>query len=184
MPTQNNAEDHSGMKLLAAQRALKLIEPGMTVGLGSGSTATLWIRLLGEQVRDHGLNIRAIASSEDSKRLGRSFGIHFVTFEKCLSLDVTVDGADEIAPGLALIKGGGRKTPARENCRQRIEAVRDNCGRIQTSREAWSVSLACRSDSDGCSTRQRLPSKARVYTKHSRESGWDPLYHRRRKSNS
>jgi|ERR1700730_337927 len=109
MPTHNNAEDHSGMKLLAAQRALELVEPEMTVGLGSGSTATLWIQLLGEQVRDHGLNIRAIASSEDSERLGRSFGIRFVTFEDCLSLDLTVDGADEIAPGLALIKGGGGK---------------------------------------------------------------------------
>jgi ribose 5-phosphate isomerase A len=109
MPMPNNAEDHSGMKLLAAQRALELVEPGMTVGLGSGSTATLWIRLLGEQVRDHGLNIHAIASSEDSERLGRSFGIRFVTFEDCLSLDLAVDGADEIAPGLALIKGGGGK---------------------------------------------------------------------------
>lgn len=107
-PTQN-AEDHSGMKMLAAQRALQLVEPGMTVGLGSGSTATLWIRLLGEKVRDQGLNIRAIASSEDSERLGRSFGIKIITFEDCLSLDLTIDGADEIAPDLALIKGGGGK---------------------------------------------------------------------------
>lgn len=81
----------------------------MTVGLGSGSTATLWIRLLGEQVRDHGLTIRAVASSEDSEHLGRSFGIPMVTLEECRRLDLTVDGADEIAPGLALIKGGGGK---------------------------------------------------------------------------
>src|SRR3984893_734997 len=109
MPTHNNAEDHSGMKLLAAQMGLERVEPEMTLGLGSGSTATLWIKLLGEQVRDHGLNIRAIASSEDSERLGRSYGIPFVTFEECKTLDLTVDGADEIAPGLALIKGGGGK---------------------------------------------------------------------------
>lgn len=109
MPTPSNAEEHTDMKLHAAQRALQLVEPGMTLGLGSGSTATLWIQLLGEQVRDHGLNIRAIASSEDSERLGRSFGISFVTFEECRSLDLTVDGADEIAPGLGLIKGGGGK---------------------------------------------------------------------------
>lgn len=81
----------------------------MAVGLGSGSTATLWIQLLGEQVRDHGLKIRAIASSEDSERLGRSYGIPFVTFDECHTLDLTVDGADEIAPNLALIKGGGGK---------------------------------------------------------------------------
>ncbi|HEX4039926.1 MAG TPA: ribose-5-phosphate isomerase RpiA [Acidobacteriaceae bacterium] len=97
------------LKLRAAQRALELVIPGMTVGLGSGSTASLWIQLLGEQVRDHGLRIRAIASSEKSERLGRSFGIPIVTFDECGHLDLTVDGADEIAPGLALIKGGGGK---------------------------------------------------------------------------
>jgi ribose 5-phosphate isomerase A len=97
------------MKFLAAQRALSLVEPEMVLGLGSGSTAALWIQLLGEQVRDHGLRIRAIASSEESERLGRRYGIPFVTFEQCRSLDLTVDGADEIAPGLALIKGGGGK---------------------------------------------------------------------------
>lgn len=97
------------LKLHAAQKALKMVETGMTVGLGSGSTATIWINLLGEQVREGRLKIRAIASSEDSERLGRSYGIPFVTFEECRTLDLTVDGADEIAPGLALIKGGGGK---------------------------------------------------------------------------
>lgn len=109
MAKHSNAENHADMKLRAARRALQLVEPGMTLGLGSGSTATLWIELLGQQVRDHGLNIRAIASSEDSERLGRSFGIPFVTFDDCRWLDLTVDGADEIAPNLALIKGGGGK---------------------------------------------------------------------------
>lgn len=97
------------LKLQAAKRALELVKPGMHVGLGSGSTATLWIQLLGEQVRDHGLAIKAIASSDDSERLGRSYGIPFLTFDECKRLDLTVDGADEIAPGLALIKGGGGK---------------------------------------------------------------------------
>jgi ribose 5-phosphate isomerase A len=105
----NHEDDQAHLKLLAARRALEFVEPGMTVGLGSGSTAKLWIQLLGEQVRDHGLSIRAIASSEDSERLGRSYGIPIVTFEECSCLDLTVDGADEIAPGLALIKGGGGK---------------------------------------------------------------------------
>ena len=109
MATPSNGDDRAGLKLRAAQRALELVEPGMTVGLGSGSTATLWIKLLGEQVRDQGLAIRAIASSEDSERLGRRYGIPFVNFEECRSLDLTVDGADEIAPKLALIKGGGGK---------------------------------------------------------------------------
>jgi ribose 5-phosphate isomerase A len=94
MANHKNAEDHSGMKLHAAQRAMELVRPGMTLGLGSGTTATLWIKLLGEHVRDHGLKVRAIASSEDSEHLGRSYGIPFVTFEESRSLDLTVDGAD------------------------------------------------------------------------------------------
>jgi ribose 5-phosphate isomerase A len=101
--------DQAQLKLLAAKRALEFVEPGMTVGLGSGSTAKLWIQLLGEQVRDHGLKIRAIASSDESEQLGRSYGIPFTTFEETTQLDLTVDGADEIAPRLALIKGGGGK---------------------------------------------------------------------------
>lgn len=109
MVTNSEAGDHARWKLHAAQRALELVESGMTLGLGSGSTATLWIQLLGERVRDQGLKIRAIASSEDSEHLGRSYGIPFVSFEECRSLDLTVDGADEIAPNLALIKGGGGK---------------------------------------------------------------------------
>jgi ribose 5-phosphate isomerase A len=109
MATHSNGGDHVGLKLHAAQRALELVESGMAVGLGSGSTATLWIKLLGERVRDQGLDIRAIATSEDSERLGRSYGIPFVNFEECRRLDLTVDGADEVAPKLALIKGGGGK---------------------------------------------------------------------------
>src|SRR5215471_11970238 len=109
MATPHNAGEQAELKLHAAQRALEFVEPGMTVGLGSGSTATIWIKLLGEKVRDHGLKIRAIASSDDSEYLGRSYGIPFVTFEECRKLDLTIDGADEIAPQLALVKGGGGK---------------------------------------------------------------------------
>ena len=109
MPPSADRSEQDRLKLEAAQRALQFVEPGMAVGLGSGSTATVWIRLLGERVRDHGLKIRAVASSQDSEHLGRSFGIPIVTFDQCSRLDLTVDGADEIAPGLALIKGGGGK---------------------------------------------------------------------------
>jgi len=102
-------EEQDRLKLEAAQRALALVESGMVVGLGSGSTATMWIKLLGEKVRDGGLKIRAIASSDDSENLGKSYGIPFTNFEETKQLDLTVDGADEVAPGLALIKGGGGK---------------------------------------------------------------------------
>ena len=108
-------EEQDRLKLEAAQRALALVEPGMTVGLGSGSTATMWIKLLGEKVQRGELKLKgAIASSEDSERLGRSYGIPFTSFKETKELDLTVDGADEVLldskdAGLALIKGGGGK---------------------------------------------------------------------------
>ncbi len=93
-------------KELAAQRALEFIQPGMIVGLGSGTTATFFIEQLGERVRA-GLTIRAIASSVASENLARSLGMPICDFERCPEIDVTIDGADEVGPGLALIKGGG-----------------------------------------------------------------------------
>lgn len=95
-------------KLAAAQHALRFVEPGMVVGLGSGSTASLFIDLLGEKVRQ-GLQITGIASSDDSEALGRKYGIVMTDFEKNPVIDVAVDGADEVGPGMSLIKGGGGK---------------------------------------------------------------------------
>src|SRR6187402_760561 len=102
MPTQDE------LKLEAARAALGSIEAGMVVGLGSGSTATLFIKLLGERVKE-GLKVRGIASSEDSAKLGAELGIPIIDFHEASEIDVAVDGADEVAPGLALIKGGGGK---------------------------------------------------------------------------
>ena len=79
----------------------------------------MWIRLVGEQVRDHGLKIRAIASSEDSEKLGRSYRFRLRTFflTRQKSRDLTVDGADEVAPGLTLIRPPASSTRARSRCR-------------------------------------------------------------------
>jgi ribose 5-phosphate isomerase A len=78
----------------------------MVVGLGTGSTATFAIQFLGEMVRD-GLKIRGIPTSRASGELARSLGIPLTSFDEVAYTDVTIDGADEVAPGLALIKGGG-----------------------------------------------------------------------------
>jgi len=94
-------------KLLAAKRALEFIHDGMTVGLGTGSTATLFIKELGARVQQTGLKVRGIPSSDASGKLATELGIPLTTFEETPTLDVAVDGADEVAPGLALIKGGG-----------------------------------------------------------------------------
>jgi ribose 5-phosphate isomerase A len=93
-------------KILAAQKSLEFIKEGMVVGLGSGSTATYFIQLLGERVKQ-GLKICGIASSKASEDLAASLTIPIVDFSTFPQIDVTIDGADEVAPGLALIKGGG-----------------------------------------------------------------------------
>jgi ribose 5-phosphate isomerase A len=92
-------------KLLAAKRALEFISDGMKVGLGTGSTATLFIRGLGKAVQG-GLRIEAIATSHASSALARELGIPLTNFDDTLELDVNVDGADEVGPGLTLVKGG------------------------------------------------------------------------------
>jgi ribose 5-phosphate isomerase A len=78
----------------------------MRVGLGTGTTATMFIRELGKKVAD-GLRIRCVASSDASRDLGRSLGMDVVTLNELPELDLYIDGADEVGPGLALIKGGG-----------------------------------------------------------------------------
>jgi ribose 5-phosphate isomerase A len=99
-----NLEDTE--KAAAARKSLEYVEDGMVVGLGTGSTATFAIQFLGQQVRD-GLKIRGIPTSRASAELARSLGIPLTSFEEVDHTDVTIDGADEVAPGLALIKGGG-----------------------------------------------------------------------------
>lgn len=93
-------------KELAAKKSLDLIEDGMVVGLGTGSTATRFIELLGERVK-RGLKIRGIPTSNTSKALAESLSIPLTDLQQCPEIDVAVDGADEIGPALALIKGGG-----------------------------------------------------------------------------
>ena len=93
-------------KLAAARHALTFVKPGMVVGLGSGSTATMFIEQLGEMVKQ-GLSIRGIATSDKSEQLARRLNIPIVDFTQTSTIDVAIDGADEVAPGLSLIKGGG-----------------------------------------------------------------------------
>ena len=94
-------------KLAVARRAVEFVEDGMAVGLGTGTTATMFIRELGRKVQAGGLKIRCVASSDASEALGRSLGMEVTTLTELPHLDLYIDGADEVAPGLALIKGGG-----------------------------------------------------------------------------
>jgi ribose 5-phosphate isomerase A len=93
-------------KELAARASLQYVRDGQVVGLGSGSTATIAIRLLAERVR-HGLKIRGIPTSVHSRDLATELGIPLTAFDEVHEIDVTIDGADEFDPALNLIKGGG-----------------------------------------------------------------------------
>jgi ribose 5-phosphate isomerase A len=93
-------------KALVGKRAAELVEPGMAVGLGTGTTSVAFIKALGERVKA-GLKIRCVASSDASHALGLSLGMDVVSLNELPELDVYIDGADEVGPGLALIKGGG-----------------------------------------------------------------------------
>jgi ribose 5-phosphate isomerase A len=90
----------------AAQRALALVSDGMCIGLGSGRAASLFIQLLGERCRG-GLAVRGVPTSRASADIARASGIPLVTLEAVELLDLTIDGADEVAPNLDLIKGWG-----------------------------------------------------------------------------
>jgi ribose 5-phosphate isomerase A len=93
-------------KRAAAARAVELVRPGMKLGLGTGLTARHFVELLGERVRG-GLDVIGVPTSEATRADAERCGVRLTTFDETPALDLTVDGADEIGPALALIKGGG-----------------------------------------------------------------------------
>jgi ribose 5-phosphate isomerase A len=99
--------DQNLEKQAAAARSLDYVRDGMTVGLGSGSTSMFMIAALGLRMRERGWAITGVASSVASEEAARRVGIPLRELNEVDYLDVVIDGADEIAPGLALIKGGG-----------------------------------------------------------------------------
>ena len=91
-------------KRIAGEAAALIVESGMTVGLGTGSTAVWFVKALGAR----GLSgVKCVATSTATAELARSVGLKVIDLDKAGSIDITVDGADEIGPELALIKGGG-----------------------------------------------------------------------------
>ncbi|MEQ1615001.1 MAG: ribose-5-phosphate isomerase RpiA [Hyphomicrobiaceae bacterium] len=93
-------------KLMAAERALAFVEPGMKVGLGTGSTAAKFVDLLGARVKA-GLDVICVPTSDVTQKQAESLGIRLTTLDDEPFLDLVVDGADEIDHRLRLIKGGG-----------------------------------------------------------------------------
>jgi ribose 5-phosphate isomerase A len=97
---------NDALKVAAAERALAYVEPGMRLGLGTGSTAAKFVDLLGKKVAA-GLDVVCVATSEATQAQATKAGIRMATLEELPFLDLTVDGADEIDGELRLIKGGG-----------------------------------------------------------------------------
>jgi ribose 5-phosphate isomerase A len=96
------------MKKAAGEAAARRVQSGMLVGLGTGSTAIHAIRCLGQRLRDRELReIRGIPTSFQSSVLARELRIPLVSLDEVDRIDVAIDGADEVAPDLTLIKGGG-----------------------------------------------------------------------------
>lgn len=90
----------------AAAAAMEFVEEGMTIGLGTGSTAAFFVEFLSDEVAD-GLLIKGVPTSESTRRLAESHGIPLLPVDQVERIHLTVDGADEIDPHASLIKGGG-----------------------------------------------------------------------------
>ena len=106
MPQAAATENLDAMKREAARRALDFVRPGMRLGLGTGSTAARFVELLAERVKQ-GLDVIGVPTSEATRAQAERLGVPLTTLDDEPELDLTVDGADEIAPDLSLIKGGG-----------------------------------------------------------------------------
>lgn len=112
-------------KQRAGEAAIAFVESGMVVGLGTGSTADEFLKALAAALKSGRLrDIRGVPTSRQSEQRARELGIPLATLEECPNPDVTVDGADEVAPNLDLIKGLGgallREKIVAQNSRQLV----------------------------------------------------------------
>lgn len=93
-------------KQAAAQKAIEYIKDGMTVGLGTGSTAFWVIQYLAQKIKS-GMKITAVATSKETEKLAAECGIPITEMDAVDHIDIDIDGADEVDAGLNLVKGGG-----------------------------------------------------------------------------
>nr|WP_010396193.1 ribose-5-phosphate isomerase RpiA [Paracoccus sp. TRP] len=105
----------------AARAAVALVEPGMRLGLGTGSPAAVFVRRLAERVKAEGFSLRCAATSKATAEQATSLGLQVEELDEIGWLDLTIDGADEVDPDLNLIKGGGAA-----HLREKIVATASN----------------------------------------------------------
>lgn len=97
----------SNPKETAGRQAAEMVQDGMTIGLGTGSTAHFTLVRLAERIREEGLSVRGVPTSVDTEEKAAQMGIPTIGLHEVESLDVTIDGADEVDGDFQLIKGGG-----------------------------------------------------------------------------
>ena len=94
-------------KQAAGERAASFVRTGMHVGLGTGSTTAYALRAIGRRVREDSLHVMGVPTSFASEHLAREYGIPLTSLDEVESLDLALDGADEVSPTMDLIKGRG-----------------------------------------------------------------------------
>lgn len=104
--TETLSEAEAG-KFASSMAAVALVEDGMKLGLGTGSTANWMVRCVAKRVADEGLSLTCVPTSSRTADLARALGLNVVSLDEAGTLDLTIDGADEFDPALNLIKGGG-----------------------------------------------------------------------------
>ena len=122
----NPSQDTEALKKLAAEAALDYVKDGYVVGLGTGSTMRYLLAALEQRVRA-GLKITGVPTSDETAELARKAGVPLLSDDDLWSIDVAIDGADQVDPQLNLIKGGGgallREKIVAANARQMVITV-------------------------------------------------------------
>jgi len=134
--------DQDSSKRNAGYRVAELVEPGMCLGLGSGSTVFYFMKRLGERIEAESLEVAGVPTSRGTERTANSLGIPLTTLSEHPRLDLDVDGADEVDPELNLIKGGGgalvrEKIVAKAS--SRLVVVVDESKVVSRLGERWAV---------------------------------------------
>lgn len=122
------------LRRAAAARAVALVEDGMRLGIGTGTTADAFVALLGERVRA-GLDVVGVPTSEATRARAEAEGIPLTTLEACPELDLAIDGADEVDGALRLIKGGGGALLREKivaHASRRMVVIADAAKRVET----------------------------------------------------
>ena len=146
-------------KRAVGEAAAKLVENGMIVGLGTGSTAVWFVRALAQRMQDEKLDVRGVATSSATQTLAEVLAIPMLELNQ-VQIDLTVDGADEIGPGLQLIKGAGAAPRSQLTRASQMRRAVASWPKRTTSMGSWNLpSVATRLLSSAITTQRREDSQ-------------------------